>query len=185
MTSASDQPVLRLVGRERPKATLRVQRIGKKPGEDAHKRVASENISANRTAQTLDATDARWVLAIRVAEAIEGGRAAILTPERRQRLLRLAVKMGLREFDANLVIAIVQDAARTGELDGRPGQPASGLSSDVESRLKVVREPSSGTQSGDGLDVGMQDVAVPWWAVIATLLLAGLLWLGAMLWLDI
>ena len=57
------------------------------------------------------ATDPRWVLAVRVAEALEG---PILRPEKRERLLRLARVMGLRSFDANLVIAIVQDQARRG-----------------------------------------------------------------------
>ena len=38
-----------------------------------------------------------------------------MRPQIRQRLVTQASKMGLRPFDANLVIAIVQDAARHGE----------------------------------------------------------------------
>lgn len=56
-------------------------------------------------------TDPRWVLAARTAESLEG---PLLTPEKRQRLLRLAHLLALTPFDANLVIAIVQDQARRG-----------------------------------------------------------------------
>lgn len=58
--------------------------------------------------------DARWVFAVRVAAAIEGERAAVLTPEKRARLMKLASMLGLRDFDATLIIAIVQDSARCG-----------------------------------------------------------------------
>lgn len=76
-----------------------------------------------RFAETLDQTrratpallgdDARWVFAVRVRREVQGGHAAIVTPESRKRLLKLANRLGLRDFDANLVIAIVQDDART------------------------------------------------------------------------
>ena len=55
--------------------------------------------------------DPRWVLAVRVAEALEG---PILRPEPREKLLRLGRALGLTAFDANLVIAVVQDQARRG-----------------------------------------------------------------------
>jgi hypothetical protein len=84
----------------------------------------------NRAAATLAATDARWVLAVRTASLLEGGRAAVLAPERRRRLLALASQLGLRPFDANLVIAIVQDGARSGEGP---------LGHDVAGRLTLVR----------------------------------------------
>ena len=70
---------------------------------------------ANRQAASIDSADARWVFACRVAASIEGGRAAILRPESRDRLLNQASRLGLRQFDANLVMAIVQDSARCGE----------------------------------------------------------------------
>lgn len=57
--------------------------------------------------------DARWVFAVRVKREMQGGRAAIIAPESRRRLLGLANRLGLRDFDANLIIAIVQDDART------------------------------------------------------------------------
>lgn len=71
--------------------------------------------AANRDSAGLDANDARAIFAARVAESLDGGRAAILTPEKRRRLVGLAGRSGLRQFDANLVIAIVQDGARRGE----------------------------------------------------------------------
>lgn len=72
--------------------------------------VRRENLAAARLAEH----DVRIVFAEAVATSLEGGRAAILRPERRQRLLAKAEDLGLRPFDANLVIAIAQDAARTG-----------------------------------------------------------------------
>lgn len=59
--------------------------------------------------------DARLIMAARVSESLQGGRAAILRPERRMSLMRLATRLGIRAFDANLIIAIVQDSARRGE----------------------------------------------------------------------
>jgi hypothetical protein len=64
-----------------------------------------------RKAQPLHPTDPRWVLAIRAAESMQG---AILPSEQRDRLIRIGRTMGLNAFEANLVIAIVQDQARRG-----------------------------------------------------------------------
>lgn len=58
-----------------------------------------------------DAADPRWVLAVRTAESLVG---VVLTPEKRERLVHLGKILGLSPFDANLVIAIVQDQARRG-----------------------------------------------------------------------
>ena len=78
-----------------------------------------------------DAADPRWVLAIRTADQLEG---SVLSPERRERLLRLGSLLGLSVFDANLVIAIVQNQARRGH---RPEEcPARG-----ESQLRMVPLP--------------------------------------------
>ncbi|MGP1345722.1 MAG: hypothetical protein ACTS3F_03530 [Phycisphaerales bacterium] len=46
--------------------------------------------------------------------ALEGGRAAILRPARRRRLDRLARSLRIRPFQAALIIAMAQDAARMG-----------------------------------------------------------------------
>lgn len=61
--------------------------------------------------QPLQATDPRWVLAVRTQEQLQG---AILSPDRRDKLLRLGRTLGLGPFEANLIIAIVQDQARRG-----------------------------------------------------------------------
>lgn len=89
---------------------------------------------ANMESAGISALDARWVLASRASRLVEGGRAAILSPESRARLRGLATDLGLRPFDAGLVIAIVQDAARAGE------DP---LGHQAESRLRLVR-PAAG-----------------------------------------
>lgn len=93
----------------------------------------------NRSAASLSPDDARWVLARRVAEAIEGERAAIIRPEVRIRLVAIGQRLGLRPFDANLIIAIVQDDVRTA-THGIAGNDRS-LSGDVASRLGIVRRP--------------------------------------------
>ena len=92
---ARTRPVLRLVGR------------GLDTGKSGITATDAQPISAPIT----DATDPRWVLAVRAAEALEG---ALLAPEKRKLLLRLARVLGLTPFDANLVIAVVQDQARRG-----------------------------------------------------------------------
>jgi hypothetical protein len=58
------------------------------------------------------ATDPRWVLALRTSERLQG---TILPPEDREQLLSLGRTLGLTPFDSNLVIAIVQDQARRGQ----------------------------------------------------------------------
>ena len=69
---------------------------------------------ATRAPQAIeDPVDPRWVLAVRTSEQLEG---SILTLEKRQKLVRLGRLMGLRPFDANLIIAIIQDQARRGRL---------------------------------------------------------------------
>lgn len=55
--------------------------------------------------------DPRWVLAVRVAEHLQG---AVLPPDKRDRLVKIGKMFGLTAFDANLIIAIVQDQARRG-----------------------------------------------------------------------
>ncbi len=118
-------PALRLVnGGEFADAPLGIADHAPLPSDA--RRVASEN----RRAAMIGATDTRWVFAVQVARDIDGGRAAVLTPEKRRRLLGIADGLGLRVFDANLVIAIVQDGARSGEGT---------LSDEVEARLTLVR----------------------------------------------
>ncbi|RMD60790.1 MAG: hypothetical protein D6824_08935 [Planctomycetota bacterium] len=79
-------------------------------------RAARRVQQANRASAQLGEEDVRRIFAARVAESIEGGRAALLPLEKRMRLLETARRLGIRPFDASLVIAIAQDAARRGEL---------------------------------------------------------------------
>lgn len=104
--SAAVHPVLRLANADRPVATAVMPR-----------RHTSASAAARMTAvfhPQISDIDARWVLAVRAAGLLQGGRAALLIPEHRRLLLVLAARMGLRPFDASLIIAIVQDAARSG-----------------------------------------------------------------------
>ena len=68
-------------------------------------------------------SDPRWVLAIRTAEMLQGD---ILTPESRDRIIRMGKMFNLTAFDANMIIAIVQDQARRGiapQLCPAAGEP--------------------------------------------------------------
>lgn len=120
-------PSLRLVhdkqgtAEETQAATPTPARPGDSPARQA--RVARERVAyENACAAMLPQEDARWLFAVRVSGSLEGGKAALLTPTKRRDLIAAAVSTGLREFDANLIIAIVQDAARRGELGDRAGR---------------------------------------------------------------
>lgn len=123
--------VLRLVNDARDPAppVLRNGNIDglRRGGED---RVAH----ANRQAAHMAEDDARWVFAREVSDSLEGGRAAILPPGRRRELVAAGVRRGLRPFEANLVIAMVQDHAR---------ESGAGLARDRLPWLGMVRAPGS------------------------------------------
>ncbi|MCA9284498.1 MAG: hypothetical protein KDA22_04745 [Phycisphaerales bacterium] len=106
MRSASIQPRLRLVGDE-PVAPMAPM-----ASVDAARRraVAEENVAAAHNL-AIDPSDPRWRVALAAAGLLDG---AALAPDRRQRVLRTARELGVRLFDANLIIAVVQDAARSG-----------------------------------------------------------------------
>ena len=59
--------------------------------------------------QAIDPCDPRWVLAMQTQARLQG---AVLTPEHRDQLLQSGRRLGLRAFESNLVIAVVQDKAR-------------------------------------------------------------------------
>lgn len=99
MTSIPSQPHLRLVG---------VKEAG--PEHRGRQAVAAENRDA-AAKPDLDPTDPRWVLAVRAYTQLEG---SALTFDRRERLMRSARCMGVRPFDASMILAIVQDRARRG-----------------------------------------------------------------------
>ncbi|MDP1661767.1 MAG: hypothetical protein Q8L55_07610 [Phycisphaerales bacterium] len=89
-------------------------------------------VEAENKAATMSALDPRWALAVRTSSMLQGGRAAILPPESRRFLVKLGKDINLRPFDSNLVIAIVQDAARAG---------CDPIGAESRMRLKMVREP--------------------------------------------
>ncbi len=60
----------------------------------------------------LGSTDPRWILAKETARVLAG---TVLPYERRLGLMALAQRLGIRAFDANLIVAVVQDRARRGE----------------------------------------------------------------------
>lgn len=107
----------------------------------ARREVAAENRLA--AMQGFDPRDPLWVLAEQAAASIEGGRAAVLPPERRARLLAAGARLGLRPFDSHLVIAIVQDGARSGERVGEG----------TGRRLGLLRRESG---RGEGMAIGLR-----------------------------
>ncbi len=105
--SASGQtgPSLRLVG-DTP-APHRADLTGTPPAHGV--------IEETRAAARLSADEAAAIFAIRVQSQLQAGRAAVLTPERRRALIAGSVGLGIKAFDANLVIAVVQSAVRAGD----------------------------------------------------------------------
>lgn len=105
MLPSASQPKLRLVGFESREETS--------PWHDdqrARLAVTKENRIAAHGAG-LDPNDPRWILAMQTQARLQG---TALTPERREQLLQSGKRLGMRPFEANLVIAIVQDRARAG-----------------------------------------------------------------------
>lgn len=97
-----EAPMLRLTGAG-PMEQPRVKPVDVRP-------------DAKPAPPSLQATDPRWVLAIRVGESLEG---TLLPAEKRERLSRLGQILGLTPFDTSLIIAIVQDQARRGHDPSR------------------------------------------------------------------
>ena len=99
----------RLTVDRRPRAALdtRAERVFRQA-------VAHEVLRAREAARdrTFVPTDARWQLATETQRALQG---AVLAFEDRRRLLAMANRLGIRAFDANLILALVQDRARRGE----------------------------------------------------------------------
>jgi hypothetical protein len=116
---------------------------------------------ANLLASGMSPLDGRWLMALKVAHALEGGRAAILSPERRRVLLNQARGLGLRDFDANLLIAIVQDGRRSGR---------GALNIDIEQRLRLLPDPEPGATAALGAMTNGR-----WWAWALAAMTAGML----------
>lgn len=149
MRQGSAKPVLRLVHADEVGAVHLSPRGNKRRTGSPGSSVAREN----RAAAEMSALDARWIFAVQVAKEIQLSGApgvGVLAPERRRNLVKLATRMGLRQFDANLVIAIVQDGCRTG------GGGEGALSRDVSDRLTLVR---AGDHAGEGA-LGWRELAL-------------------------
>lgn len=101
MSLSNTQNRLRLVGLEDPTAVA---------SWNAARAVRDENLAAAHN-HTLDPTDPRWVVAVRTQAQLQG---ATLTPDRRERVMRTARQLGVRPFEANVIMAVVQDHARRG-----------------------------------------------------------------------
>ena len=148
-------PILKLVGAEEAPAAPREDRGARRDERDARRAVAREN----RSASTLSTYDARWILAVDAAASMLGERAAILPNKARKRLLAKADGLGLRPFDANLVIAVVQDAQREGRA----------LSRETQERLMLVRPADPGRVASPGskfvLALILAAVLIQAWAV--------------------
>ncbi|MEY4823032.1 MAG: hypothetical protein RLY72_2684 [Planctomycetota bacterium] len=98
---------LRIERQPHPKLDARAERVFRQA-------VAREMLLARESAREpdFDPNDARWRLATETQQALQG---AVLAYEDRRALLALAHRLGIRAFDANLILAIVQDRARRGE----------------------------------------------------------------------
>lgn len=119
-----------------------------------------------RATPALLSDDARWVFAVRVKREVQGGRAAIIAPESRKRLLRLANRLGLRDFDANLVIAIVQDDCRLyGAGSPVPSEAAKGPISLIRPAAREASETSVGIWMSLGASFGLAAIGCYWMAI--------------------
>ena len=137
----------------------------------AHQTAAETAASA--TAQPLPRTSPSWAFAARVASQIEGGRAGVLRPERRERLLRLAQNLGIRPFDAALIIAMVQDAARRGET--APGHAP--LSPQLADRLADRLPATTANAAPPRLAVSILQRLLGATIIAAAMVTAAILWL--------
>jgi|GEM_PF-1487419 len=132
--AASGQPRLRLVRDEEAVQASPVRR-----------QVIKKQVKNPMRQPLRGADDARWVLAVRAASALQG---SVLRPEHRERLMRVGRNLGLTPFDASLVIVIVQDQARRGydaEYCPTAGQP----------QLELVNPPQRPKRS-----------ALHWWSIV-------------------
>jgi hypothetical protein len=97
-------PRLRLVGFDEPTTSTATPANPAPPGAPT---------KPGHGDQTLHIGDPRWVLAVRAAESLQGD---IMPPQKRRKVIQLGRVLGLSPFDSNLIIAIVQDQARRGQL---------------------------------------------------------------------
>ena len=106
-------------------------------------------------------SDPRWVVAVRCAELLQDGR---LPPLRRDGVIRLAQSLGMSAFDANLVMAIIQEQARRGHAPA--ACPAAGERELRRVPLPPVRPWASGFRIALLTALGvlvLEAVAAAWW----------------------
>jgi hypothetical protein len=127
-TSEPDQAIRSSVHAAPANPKLRLVHPSGDIGSSSSPNVSNEASVLTPPQPIRDSSDARWVLAVRTAEQLEG---PILPPDRREQLVKLGKVLGLTAFDANLVIAIVQDQARR-------GYPASHCPTAAEGQLRMI-----------------------------------------------
>jgi len=154
---------------ELPRLRLVPSRETARSVEARERRVALEN----RAASGLTDDDARSILALRVSEQLQGGRVALLTPESRRTLINTATMLGLRAFDANLVIAIVQDSTRRGEGLDHP---------QTVGRLRIVPDPKKSRTGPQRMKRSREREFTI--AIVAAIVLASLMMALAIRWLT-
>lgn len=157
---APARPTLRLVNDEDSPSGAPLTDLNDR-GDRRARAVEAEN----RAAAALPLDDARAIFAVEVAGELQGGLVALLTPERRRRLMQQAEGLGLREFDANLIIAIVQDRARGGQFDADARE---------DSRLGMIRP------AGEPITSRRAPV---WMLLVGSVALAGAIFIALVLWL--
>jgi hypothetical protein len=143
--------------------------------------VVKENrLAAQGGASVMDPNDPRWVLAAQTQQRLQG---ATLAPEDRDQLLARGKRLGLRAFEANLIIAIVQDQARhtrPGLTASRAGSsPAMPTQRNATARLQPTEtaddQPRTSPAEGGWSPTLRQ--AIRWFNVIGTALLLAALWM--------
>ena len=91
------------------------------PAKRARLRRAIDEVTAENSASAADGplpSDPTMLLLSEISQNLEG---SILTADRRRAVLIRAESLGIRPFDASLLIAVAQDRARRGEsLKGAP-----------------------------------------------------------------
>ena len=125
--------------------------------DETRSRVALENRLAADSRELLPDSP-HLTLANQVASRLQG---AMLAPEDRAVLVDEARRMGIREFDSHLVMAVVQDRARRGEgmddLRGPLSMFTASPASSVSNHLRIVI-----AAVGLGLAIGTATLFVRW-----------------------
>jgi hypothetical protein len=168
----SGDGVLKLVTRDQAGDQARDPARAGRPRRAArqHRVVASAVAAENRAAAGLRADDARAILAARVVQSLEGGRAAVLRPVVRKNLISAGAALGLRPFDTSLVIAIVQDRARAGVSSASHSSPP------ADTRLNLVNAARGPYSPHTGRTIA--------WSVVSALALAAAVFTALVRWIT-